>query len=152
MIVFPHQGIDRFRFGMSRAEIEQAAGVPPVRFKSSEFALSEEDLGVDLPLDYVDFLRASNGAEGPVGRSYLEVWPAEDVLRLNEEYRAKEFLPGLMLFGSSLGGVAYGFDGRGDKATIAEVPFDSMNPESVIRRGSSLQELLEFLVMQWPEG
>jgi len=107
---------------------------------------------VDLPLDYVDFLRASNGAEGPVGRSYLEVWPAEDVLRLNEEYRAKEFLPGLMLFGSSLGGVAYGFDGRGDKATIAEVPFDSMNPESVIRRGSSLQELLEFLVMQWPEG
>ena len=33
-------------------------------------------LGIGLPADYREFLRSTNGAEGPVGeKSYASVWP-----------------------------------------------------------------------------
>jgi hypothetical protein len=104
---------------------------------------------VTLPDDYVAFMRHSNGGEGPVGHSYLEVWPVEEVVRRNSEYGVVEFLPEVMLFGSSLGGVGYGFANQEKNVAVVEVPFDSMDPQSVIRRGSSFTEFLAFLAGRW---
>jgi hypothetical protein len=121
------------------------------RSGASEDALNAlvERSWVRLPLDYLDFLRSSNGAEGEVGDSYLGLWPAEEILSSNEGYNVREFVPGLLLFGSSMGGVAYAFDGRGAETSIVEVPFDSMDLSDVIPRGNTLEEFLLFLFTQW---
>jgi hypothetical protein len=50
--------------------------------------------------DYVDFMLTSNGGEGLIGGSYVVLWPIEDLLERNADYRAAEFAPGLLLFGS----------------------------------------------------
>src|ERR1700761_8290476 len=64
-------------------------------------------LGVDLPLDYKDFLRASNGGAGFVGDTYLHLWKAEELKPLNDGYQVARFAPALLLIGSDGGGEAY---------------------------------------------
>ncbi len=49
---------------------------------ASEELMREDQakLGISLPRDYPDFIRMSNGAEGPIGTySYLQVLPIESV-------------------------------------------------------------------------
>lgn len=75
-------------------------------------ALAEQPW-VTLPEWHLSLLRISNGAEGSVGSSYLGLWPAEEVIAHNSDYRVQEFHPGMLMFGSSMGGTAYAFDGRG---------------------------------------
>jgi SMI1 / KNR4 family (SUKH-1) len=47
----------------------------------------ERDLGIQFPPDYVEFMRASNGAEGFVGgdRAYVRIDPIEEMM--NEQLR-----------------------------------------------------------------
>ena len=54
----------------------------------------EAQLQVSLPADYLDFLRSSNGAEGPIGQNgYLVLWPLEDVPLRNMELSVDIHLP-----------------------------------------------------------
>lgn len=119
---------------------------------ASEASLHElvEKSWVALPEWYLNLLRISNGAEGDVGSSYLGLWPAEDVINQNIGYCTQEFYPGMLLFGSDMGGIAYAFDGREGKTSIAEVPFISSFPEDVISRGDTLDDFLQFLISQFP--
>jgi hypothetical protein len=104
---------------------------------------------VPLPEWYLSLLRISNGAEGSVGSSYLDLWPAEEVISNNNDYCSQKFHPGMLLFGSNLGGVAYAFDGRDGKSSIVEVPFDSIDPADVIHRGDAADDFLQFLISQF---
>lgn len=119
---------------------------------ASETSLRDlvEKSWVALPEWYLDLLRLSNGAEGPVGSSYLGLWPAEEVIINNEECCAREFFPGMLLFGSDMGGIAYAFDGREGTSSIAEIPFISSFPEDVVSRGDTLDDFLQFLISQFP--
>ena len=119
---------------------------------ASEASLRElvEKSWVALPEWYLNLLRISNGAEGDVGSSYLGLWPAEDVIDQNIGYCTQEFHPGMLLFGSSMGGVAYAFDGREGKSSIIEIPFDSADPADMIPRGDTVDEFLQFLISQFP--
>jgi hypothetical protein len=104
---------------------------------------------VALPDWYLNLLRISNGAEGEVGSSYLGLWPAEDVISNNIGYCAQEFYPGMLLFGSDMGGIAYAFDGREGKSPIVEIPFVSSFPEDVVYRGDTVDDFLQFLISQF---
>ena len=40
--------------------------------------------GVELPAAYIEFMRATNGADGPIGNiEYLHIWPAEEIIELD---------------------------------------------------------------------
>ena len=108
-----------------------------------------EQSWVTLPEWYLSLLRISNGAEGVVGSSYLGLWSAEEVIGHNNECCAQKFYPGMLLFGSDMGGMAYAFDGRKGKSSIAEFAFISSFPEDVISRGDTIDEFFQFLVSQF---
>ena len=58
-----------------------------------------------LPRAYLDFLRISNGAEGPRGvdPGWFVAWAPEDVLEPSEGYAIPEHLPGYFAFDSNGG-------------------------------------------------
>jgi hypothetical protein len=79
-----------------------------------------------LPSDYVDFLKRHNGGEGLVGKKYLILWKAEELMRFNREYEVEEYAPGIFLFGSSGGGEGYGFDFQDENCPVVRIPFVGM--------------------------
>ena len=98
---------------------------------------SEEDLKkietrlqITLPEEYRLFMIEHNGAEGPiVEENYLVIWPAEEIVDLNEAYGVSDFTPGLVYFGSDGGGTVYAFDKRSIPYSIVKFPFDSIHIE-----------------------
>lgn len=106
----------------------------------------EAQLYVTFPVDYRKFMAESNGGEGSVGtRSYLVLWPLEDLIPLNEAYAVKEFAPGLILFGSDGGDTAYAFDARETALIIIEVPFIGMSVNEARPCGASFLDFLRYL-------
>jgi len=103
-------------------------------------------LKIKFPGQYVEFMLASNGAEGRIGPdSYLVIWPAEQLIALNMEYAVNEFTPGLVYFGSDGGGAAYAFDVRASNPSIVEFPFASVKIEDAKFCGNTFTEFLEYL-------
>jgi hypothetical protein len=101
------------------------------------------DLKVELPHDYREFLRASNGGEGFVGQNYIALWRAEELKTLNDGYDVGQFAPGLLLFGSDGGGEAYAFDTRANPWVVVQTPFIGMgDPSLTIPLGRSFTEFL----------
>lgn len=116
---------------------------PPAAAQDIDILISESK--VSLPPGYVEFMRRSDGAEGPVGRKgrYLVLWPVAEIIRLNEQYHIDEFAPHLLLFGSDGGGEAFAFDRRTDPATIVRAPFVGLDEE--VRYGARFDEFLARL-------
>lgn len=52
-----------------------------------------QDLKIDLPHDYKEFLGASNGGEGLLGQNYVSLWKAEELGRRNTSYNVASFAP-----------------------------------------------------------
>lgn len=93
----------------------------------------EATSGLSLPLDYLEFLKRSNGGEGFIGpNSYVILWKLNDLIDLNRSYQVAEYAPGLFVFGSDGGGEAYAFDMRPSLPTIVSIPFVGMDL-SVVR-------------------
>ncbi|MBI5653893.1 MAG: SMI1/KNR4 family protein [Chloroflexi bacterium] len=108
----------------------------------------QTQLGISFPSEYVQFISQYNGTEGVVGESYLAIWPVEDIAQLNEAYAVNEFVPGLLLFGSNGGGMAYAFDTRSQDMPIVEVPFIPMDLKEANVCGRTFLEFLEYLYSQ----
>ena len=91
--------------------------------------------GVELPADYLAFLRKSGGGEGELGilPEWIMLWPAQEVIAANRDYCVPEFLPGFFAFGSSGGGEMFAFDFRQPgKVSIVMVPFIPMDADEAI--------------------
>jgi hypothetical protein len=84
------------------------------------------NLGVALPIDYLDLLEQHNGGEGFIGDNYIVFWKAEELADLNREYEVEKYAPGIFLFGSDGGGEGYGFDTQSPAMPIVRVPFIGM--------------------------
>src|SRR3954453_12741996 len=82
----------------------------------------QRKLGIQLPSSYVNLILEVNGAEGPIGGSYLALWPIEDLPIYNENGRFHEFLTSLVRFGGDGGGEAFTFDIEGLNTTTGEMP------------------------------
>ena len=92
----------------------------------------ENQIGVQLPIQYKQFMLYSNGAEGELGENtYLVIWPIEEIISLNEAYSVNQYTPGILYFGSDGGDIAYAFDIRNENISIIEIPFESIHFEDV---------------------
>ena len=87
----------------------------------------------------------SNGAEGSIGQSYLVVWPADEIVELNQTYRVDDFAPGLVLFGGDGGNTGYAFDKRSVSPRIVEVPLMGMDLNAAEYCGASFVEFLRHV-------
>ena len=102
-------------------------GILKLTFLNSELEKLSKDLSLGSPLakadfdgiagqidfampgDYAEFMMSYNGGEGFIGSNYLQLWKAQDIIALNEEYNVDEFAPGYFVFGSNGGGTAFAF-------------------------------------------
>lgn len=85
--------------------------------------------GSELPEDYLACLRFSNGGEGELAiePGWFQLWPAEEVIALNEDYEIEQNAPGYFGFGSSGGGELLAFDTRGGQPwKVVMIPFIPM--------------------------
>ncbi len=80
-------------------------------------------INFDPPSEYIQFLKYSNGAKGMLGKNFLVIWRANEVLSINKRYEVELFAPGLFLFGTDGGNEGYGFDHRAKDITIVKIPF-----------------------------
>ena len=92
---------------------------------ASEQAVSDliAALAKPLPSSFVAFFKRANGGEGFVGRRYVQLWRAEDLIERNKGYRVAEFAPDFFLIGSDGGGEAYAFDLSSLDSAVLEIPF-----------------------------
>lgn len=95
------------------------------------FDAVEVMFGCSLPEEYKSLMLSSNGGEGFVGEQYLILWRVDELIDYNLEYEATEYVPGLLLFGSSGGGEAFAFDTRSPQMDIVVVPFIGMSLNDV---------------------
>ncbi|MBZ5488289.1 SMI1/KNR4 family protein [Halomonas aquamarina] len=102
--------------------------------------------GVELPTDYLDFLRTSNGGEGEfdVYPEYLRLWPIDTVLSANEGYQIQTYLPGFIGIGDSGGSDVVAIDLRAEGAfTLQAFLFSSLALEEAMFVASSVEGLFK---------
>lgn len=105
----------------------------------------EAESGLDLPVEYKEFLLQQNGGEGFIGSAYAMLWRAEELLGINKSYHVHEYAPGLLLFGSDGGGEAFAFDTRSTAKPIVSVPFVGMALNEARPVALGFSEFLETL-------
>jgi hypothetical protein len=91
---------------------------------------------IPLPADYLLLLHYSNGGEGELALPpwWFQLWPVEEVMHWNEEYRVAEYAPGFIGFGSSGGGELLAFDTRSSQPwAIVMLPFVGMSEHEARR-------------------
>lgn len=119
-------------------DLNKPPGADPVKL-----AALEAQVGARFPEDYLSFVQSTDGAEGPVGEGYLSLWPIEEIALLNEQYEVAALVPGLVLFGTDGGNTGYAVDTASN--AIVELPLIGMSPETLVQRGRTLRDLLEFI-------
>lgn len=111
-----------------------------------QIAAFNDETGNELPQDYIEFLKMTDGGEGSIGKnSYVSLWRISDLLPLNRDYQVEAYAPGLLVFGSDGGGEAYGFDTRSAPWNVVEAPFVGMEWSQARPLGASFTEFLEHL-------
>lgn len=105
---------------------------------------------IELPADYVAFLRWGNGAHGDIGKNYVEIWPAEEIT--SDPYPFEEFVPELLFIGGDGGAAMFGYDTRLEPMPIVIIHRDDLELENVVIAASSFTAFLEFLTNEdWNE-
>jgi hypothetical protein len=104
------------------------------------------ETGIDLPRDYIDFLRESDGGEGWIGpNAYVMFYRLGELAELNKAYQFDEYSRGFFTFGSDGGGEAYAFDIRTSAMPIVMFPFIGLDPDVVDVMAPTFTEFLEVL-------
>lgn len=94
------------------------------------------EAGFDLPVEYLAFLRYSNGGEGSlcIEPWHFQLCSAEEVIKFNLRYRVEEFLPGWFAIGSSGSGDMLTIrKGDGSPCPVYMVPFVPMAESDAIQ-------------------
>ena len=103
--------------------------------------------GVELPKEYVDFMKLHNGGEGDTGESWLVLFPIEELQDINEEYN--EFLPsGHIIIGSNGGGELFGLNSDGKYFIVPEL----IEEEYLEVIGESIENLPADINKYWEEN
>jgi hypothetical protein len=103
-----------------------------------------QQLAVQLPGDYTKLLEQANGGEGFIGKQYLQLWPIDEVVKMNTGTYVRQAAPELLIFGSDGGGEGFAFDTRSMPRVVA-VPFVGMEPSAVIALAPDFDSFLQFL-------
>ncbi len=76
--------------------------------------------GVELPKEYVEFMKEHNGGEGDTGESWLILFPIEELKEINDDYH--DFLPdGNIIIGSNGSGELFGLNSDGKYFIVPEI-------------------------------
>jgi hypothetical protein len=121
---------------------------------STAIAEAEKELGLELPREYAEWLKFSNGYEGWIGKrrsGYGRLWRVEELRSLNDEYGVRNWAPGALLFGSDGGGEAFAFDTRTPQQRIVLIPFIGMEWKVALPLGDTFSTFLDLggRPLQW---
>ena len=101
--------------------------------------------GEQLPDDYIAFLRTTNGGEGNIGSAHVRFWGIEELLPMTEQYKIKQYMPGVLAFGTDGGGEAIAFDTRQRIWSVIVVEFTVLTFEDSIQIGTSFSDFVSRL-------
>jgi hypothetical protein len=102
------------------------------------------DSPMQLSEAYIELLRVSNGGYADLSASpwAVDFWAAENVLRLNQEYRVDKTAPHFLAFGSNLGEEVLAFDKRqGSRSGVYMLPWHNPNEEDALKVADSFERL-----------
>ena len=103
--------------------------------------------GVNLPQQYIDFMKKHNGGEGDIGETWLVLIPLEELDEINKDYETEEYLPGKIIIGSNGGGEFYGIDSNGNYFNVPEM----MDEEEITILGNDFNLLPDLINEIWKD-
>jgi len=80
----------------------------------------------DLLDDYAAYIEQHGPGERWRDEDYLVLWPADQLMAMNEAYRVAVYAPGRIIFASDGMGDAFAFDLRGPGGGVVRFPFIGM--------------------------
>ena len=115
-------------------------------FKEFEFNEKPETIlesvnGLELPDDYLDFMKEHNGGEGPLGENnYGCFYRFEELEEVNDDYEVQDNWPGYVVIGSDMSGQLWAYNP--EKKIYCQI--DSMNTdeETYYTQAGSFEEFL----------
>lgn len=128
-----------------RFRLEQMDPAPPTVL--NEFL---ENAPSNLPVKYLHFMQASDGARGavPYDSGYIEIWRLEDALDKQAGYGEQDSLAGFFAFGTDGEGRDYVFDLRSeDGAPVYSVSHHDPNESNLEAIAPSFSQFLEHITM-----
>jgi hypothetical protein len=117
---------------------------------ASETDVAKACAGVrfNLPEEYLDLLRFTNGAEATLSIDpwWFQLWSSDEAGRHNLGYQVQRWHPEYFAFGSSGGGVLFAFkEGAAPRTKVFGIPLDSMNSEDIYLIAADLKSLLRVI-------
>jgi hypothetical protein len=88
--------------------------------------------GMNLPDEYLAFMASSDGADGDLGQTWIEIWSAARVL---EELQREPHYEGVVLFAGNGANTVYGFD-RFRDGDVVEGDWIGLNRDELIAHGT----------------
>jgi hypothetical protein len=99
----------------------------------------------NLPLDYVQLLEFSDGANGWREGRFLSLFSAQDAIRINQAAKTKQVCPGKFIFASNAGGTSFLLDlVSSPNARIYQCEDVDLGPESMKQIAGSIHEFLQI--------
>lgn len=97
-----------------------------------------------LPRDYLEFMHAHNGGEGAVGENaYLQLVPLEELEQFNLDYNIFEYLDGIYIFGTDLGGSLFGY--KPETQTYCAIDPCSIDEQDIFWAGNDFEGFIRAL-------
>ena len=115
-------------------------------FKEFEFnekpeIVFESVKGLELPDDYLDFMREHNGGEGPLGEyGYGCFYRFEELEEINDEYEVQDNWPGYVVIGSDMSGQLWAYNP--EKKIYCQIDSMNIDDDTYYTQAESFEEFL----------
>lgn len=115
-------------------------------FKEFEFnekpeIVFESVKGLELPDDYLDFMREHNGGEGPLGEyGYGCFYRFEELEEINDEYEVQDNWPGYVVIGSDMSGQLWAYNP--EKKIYCQIDSCNTDDDTYYTQADSFEEFL----------
>ena len=97
--------------------------------------------GMQLPEDYLIFMKEHNGGEGPLGKNnYGCFYRLEELQEVNDEYDVLNSWPGYVVIGSDMGGELWAYNP--EKGTYCQIDSCNTDDDTYNTFSGSLEEFL----------
>jgi len=120
------------------------------RWKHAAAGASEEEirrmtqaLGVQLPIDYLEYLLSFNGSEGWIGDNYVILYSCDTMSKT--AFVFQEFVPGIAFFGNDGGEGLFGFDTRDPSMPVVITHSDDLDSTSLVTMSQSFTAFMQSL-------
>lgn len=116
-------------------------------FKEFEFNEKPEIVlpsvnGLELPEDYLAFMREHNGGEGSLGEyNYGCFYRFEELEEVNAEYEVEENWPGYVVIGSDMGGQLWAYNP--EQKIYCQIDSENIGDDACYTQAASFEEFLE---------